>query len=266
MNMFWREIKAYSKFTIIWSCAISAMIIILSLFFPSFYDNAAVVTKVLQSYPESVRNLIGLSPDSLSSFLGFYTFVLNIIVELGVIQAMILGASIIFKEVNEKTADFLFTKPVTRNQIMSSKLCASCVSLVMTTVICFSASSMMASFMSPEAVNMKLLFMLSITLFFVQMIFISIGVLIAVVFPRMKSVTAIAIGTLLLSEIMFSIFKPIVGENAVRYIIPLKYFNSEYITNNASYEATFVILTIILVASCIVASYAIYEKKDVHAA
>ncbi len=266
MNMFFREVKAYSKFTMIWSCSISIWIILLSLFYPSFSDNSAVIVKALESYPEAVSNLIGLSRESLSSYLGFYTFVLNGVIELGAIQAMIIGGSMLLKEISGKTVDFLLSKPVTRKQIMTAKLCAAGTSLAITTLICFFVSSVMASIISSEATNMKILFMICITVLFVQLIFMSFGLLITVVFSKMKSMTALAIGSLLLNEIVFNIFKPIIGDNAVRYLIPLKYFSSEYILNNASYEMSFVIITIILIAIGVTASYIIYEKKDVHAA
>lgn len=266
MNIFWREINAFSKLTTIWTFALSTWIIILSLFFPAFYDNAAVITKALESYPEAIRNLLGLSPDSLSSFLGFYTFVFNGVVELGVMQAVILGASVIFKEVSEKTADFLFTRPVTRRQIITSKLSACCISLLITTIVCFLISSLMAVSMSPNTVNFKLLFMVSITLFFIQQLFMIIGTLLAVVFVKMKSAAALAIGALLINQILFNIFKPILGDKAVRYIIPIKYFNSEYIIKNASYEVSFIVITLLLIIAGFALSLAIYEKKDVHVA
>jgi ABC-2 type transport system permease protein len=266
MNMLFHEIKENSKFTMIWSCAISAWVILISLFYPTFSDNAAVIAKALASYPEAVRNLIGLSQDSLSSYFGFYTFVFNGVIEVGIIQAIILGASILFKEVSGKTADFLFSKPVTRKQIMTAKLCSAGVSLAITTLICFLVSSIIASTISSEDINLKVLFMVCITLLFVQLIFMSFGILISAVFPKIKSAAAIAIGALLLSEIIYSIFKPIIGENAVRYLIPIKYFKSEYIIKNASYEATFVLITIILIVVSVAANYVVYYKKDVHAA
>lgn len=265
MNIFWREIKAFGKFTAIWTVAISAWIIILSLFFPAFYDNAAVITKALESYPEAVRNLIGLSQDSLSSFLGFYTFVFSGVVELGIIQAVILGASAIFKEVSGKTADFLFTRPATRRQIITSKLSASCISLLITTLVCFLVSGLMAALVSQDAINFKLLFMVSITLLFIQLLFMVIGTLSAVIFVKMKSAVALAIGALLVNQILFNIFKPVLGEG-VRYIIPIKYFDSEYIIKNASYEVSFIVITLLLIMVGVVLSLSIYEKKDVNAA
>ena len=72
--------------------------------------------KYLKDYPEPVRKALGLSVDSISSILGFYSYIFLYITLCGAIQAMNLGTSIISKEVSEKTADFLLTKPVTRHR------------------------------------------------------------------------------------------------------------------------------------------------------
>lgn len=266
MNLFLFEVKSAGKSTIAWSCMLCAWIILLSSFFPGFSNNAAGITKILEGYPEAVRNPIGLSADSFKDFLSFYTFAFKGIIELGAVQAMILGASIIFKEVRGKTADFLFTKPITRRQIMTSKLLAAGACLTVTNIIYMIVASIMASLVAPEPVNMKIFLMISITLLFIQLIFMSFGILIAVLFPRMKSAMAISIGILFFFMIIYDTFKPLVGEYAIRYAIPFEYFSREYIIQNASYEAPFVIFTIIMIAAGLAASYFLYAKKDVPAA
>ncbi|CAH1192198.1 ABC transporter permease subunit [Paenibacillus sp. JJ-223] len=264
--MFARELKANTRFTILWTFALSAWIVLISLFYPAFSENAAIIEKALESYPEAVRSLLGLSQDSLSSYMGFYTFVFNGVVELGAVQAMILGATVLFKERSGKTADFLFTKPVSRKQIMTSKLGAATLCLTFTTFVCFAVTIMTAIIISGDAVNMIIFFMIDMSLWFVQLIFMSLGLLIAVVFPNMKSATGIAVGSLLLSVIVYNALKPVMGGYNVRYLIPFHYFDSEWIVRYGSYEAPFVLTAILLIAASVAAGYAVYDKKDIHAA
>lgn len=263
--MFARELKANTRFTILWTFALSAWIVLISLFYPAFSENAAIIEKALESYPEAVRSLLGLSQDSLSSYMGFYTFIFNGVVELGAVQAMILGATVLFKERSGKTADFLFTKPVSRKQIMTSKLGAATVCMTFTTFVCFAVTIMTAFIISGE-VNMIIFFMIDMALWFVQLIFMSLGLLIAVVFPNMKSATGIAVGSLLLSVIVYNVLKPVMGGYNVRYLIPFHYFDSEWIVRYGSYEAPFVLTAILLIAASVAAGYAVYDKKDIHAA
>jgi ABC-2 type transport system permease protein len=207
-----------------WSLVLCAWIILLFGFYPTFIHFAPTIDRVLTGYPEAVKDLIGLSNVNVTNLLGFYTFAFQGVLELGAVQAMILGASIIFKEVSRKTAEFLFTRPVSRQQIMTAKLFAAGVSLAITNIIYFIVAGISASLVS-AAVNLKIFFMISITLFFVQLIFMSLGVLIAVIFPRIKSATAIAIGTLFLIFLAYDTLKPIVGGYAIRYLIPFEYLH-----------------------------------------
>lgn len=266
MSLFIRELKANNRFTLLWGCAMSAWIILLSLFYPAFSQNAQVIAKAINNYPEAVRELLGLSQNSLSSYLGFYTFVFNGVLELGVIQAVILGSSIIFKEVSGKTADFLFAKPITRNQVMTSKLSAAGISLAITTLICTVISTTMSIMMSSAPVNIAKLLLIIFSLFFIQLIFMTFGVLIATIFVQMKSGIAVSLAALLASQIIYDIFKPIMGGYSVRYLVPIKYFSTDYLIQHVAYEIPFVMMTLILIAINIFLSYKFYQKKDIHAA
>ncbi len=89
----------------------------------------------------------------------------------GSIQAMNLGTSMLSKEVRDKTADFLLTKPVSRSEIMTAKLLAALTSLVITNGMYLIISSIMASAVTSEAYSVKTFLMISITLFFIQLMF-----------------------------------------------------------------------------------------------
>ena len=132
MNMFLHELKAYRKSAIIWTTALVALVVLFLSMFPSFSREAEEFKKLLEGYPEALRRALGLAVENIGSILGFYSYVFLYISLVGAIQAMNLGMSIVSKEVRDKTADFLLTKPVTRTKIMTSKLLAAVASLVIT--------------------------------------------------------------------------------------------------------------------------------------
>lgn len=264
MNMFLHELRAYRKSTIIWTITLVAIVIMFLSMFSAFTSNAAEAKKLLEGYPLAVRNAIGLSLDSITTLLGFYSFTFLYITLAGAIQAMNLGTSIVSKEVREKTADFLLTKPVSRMQIMTAKLLAALSSLVITNVIYLVVSSMMASATSSQTFSMKIFIMISATLFFIQIAFLALGVIVSVVLTKIKSVLPISLGTVF-AFFFISMFGSAIGDNNLRYITPFKYFDSSYIIKNASYETSFIILEVVLIIIAIVASYIIYSKKDIDA-
>ncbi|MEX2104321.1 MAG: ABC transporter permease subunit [Bacilli bacterium] len=150
---------------------------------------------MMEGFPEPVRKALGLQINSMGSILGFYSYAFVYITLCGAIQGMIIGVTIISKEVREKTADFLLTKPVTRTKIVTSKLLAAVVSLVITNVVYIAVASIVASQVKTEDYSATIFFMISITLFFIQLIFLAMGILISVVFPNIKSVLAVSLGT-----------------------------------------------------------------------
>lgn len=264
MNMFLHELKAYRKSTILWTCSLAALIILFLSIFPAFTKDIAVAKKLLEGFPEEVRRALGLSLDNFSSALGFYSFIFPYVTLCGSIQAMNYGTSIVSKEVREKTADFLLTKPVSRVKIMTSKLLAVLISLVITNAVYLIIASIMAAVVTSEAYSIKIFFMISITLFFIQLIFMSLGVIISVAAHKIKSVLSISLGTVF-SFFIINMFESIIGDRALQYLTPYKYFDSAYIIKNASYDASFVITAIVFVITAIGVSYLVYSKKDIHA-
>jgi ABC-2 type transport system permease protein len=264
MNIFIHEWKAYRKSTVIWSLSLILIVVLFMSFYPSFSKDAADFTKIMEGYPEAIRNALGVNLGSFFTILGFYCFPLTFITLCGAIQAMNLGTSIVSKEVLEKTADFLLTKPVTRTAIVTSKLLAAFSSIVTTNILYFAAASLMVFQVKTENFSFKLFIMLSLTIFFVQLIFLALGFMMSVSIPKIKSVLTISLGTVFAFYFLGMLSGSAASEEVKRYISPFKYFDTAYIMKNSSYEASFLIVGAVIIIVAIIASYFIYAKKDIH--
>ncbi|ODA39499.1 ABC transporter permease subunit [Desulfosporosinus sp. BG] len=264
MNMFLHELKAYRKSTIIWTLALMALAILFLSMFPSFSREAEDFKKLLEGYPETIRRALGLSVENIGSILGFYSYIFLYISLVGAIQAMNLGTSIVSKEVRDKTADFLLTKPVTRSEIMTAKLLAALTSLVITNAVYLATAITMASLVETKEFNTKIFVLLSLTLLFLQLIFLALGTIISVLIPKIKAVLPTSLGSVFAFFIIGALAST-TGDDALRYISPFKYFDFAYIVQNSRYESSFVIVAIAFIAVAITASYFIYSKRDIHA-
>jgi ABC-2 type transport system permease protein len=217
----------------------------------------------MEGYPEAIRNALGFSLGSFFTILGFYCFPLSFITLCGAIQGMNLGTSIVSKEVREKTADFLLTKPVTRTTVLTAKLMAAFISIILTNIIYLAVTITMAYQVKTEDFSLKILIMLSLTMFFIQLIFLAIGVIVSVIVPRIKSVLTVSLTTVF-AFYFLGMFSSTTGEEAKRYISPFKYFDTAYIIKQASFESTFLIVGAVIIILAITASYFVYAKKDIH--
>lgn len=264
MNIFLHELKAYRKSTVLWAVSLILVVIIFFSLFPSFSRDVDQIRNLMEGFPEAIRIGMGITLDSFANVLGYYSFPFTFVLLIGAIQAMTFGTSIISKEVREKTADFLLTKPITRRQILTSKLLAITTSLIITNIIYIISANITVSFVKNEEYSLKIFFMISITLLFVQLIFMSLGFIISVILPKIKSVLAISLAVVF-TFYFISFLSSKAGDDMIRYITPFKYFDPAYIIENSSYEIQFVITAVVFIVGSITASYIIYCKKDIHA-
>jgi ABC-2 type transport system permease protein len=260
MNILLHELRAYRKSTIIWMISLVGVAALFMSFFPSFTKDTEEFTKLLEGYPVELREAFGIDLDNFFSILGFYCYGLSFVTLCGAIQAMNLGTSIVSKEVREKTADFLLTKPVTRNAVLTNKLLAALISIILTNIVYIVAATLLANQVATEDFSVKIFILLSLTVFFVQLLFLAIGIIISVIVPRIKSVLTVSLAVVFAFYFlgMFS------ADEAKRYLSPFKYFDTAYIMGNSSYETSFLIIGAIIIILAIAASYYIYGKKDIH--
>jgi ABC-2 type transport system permease protein len=263
MNIFLHELKAYRKSVIIWAFSMSALAVLYIFLFKGIGGDIEAFRVFLKNMPDVMKKAFNIYVDSISKLEGFYSFVFSFVILCGAIQAMNIGTAIVSKELREKTADFLMTKPVSREKILTSKLLAAFSTLAITNIIYLVLTVSVAEIVVGNF-SLKLFLMLSFTLFFVQLMFMALGIIISVIAGKIKSVISISLSTVFGFYIIGTLGS-VFGEEAVRYISPFRYFDMAYIIKNAAYETSFVIVAATFVIAAIAGSYWVYVKKDVHA-
>ena len=178
---------------------------------------------------------------------------------------MNLGVSILSKEFRERTADFLLVKPVSRAIIVSAKLLAAFTTIIATNIVFVQQLPLIANIVKNTDYSDKLFFMINLTLFFVQLIFLAIGVFISVFFNKIKNVLPISLGLVFGFYMTGALLATGKDAEALRFISPFKYFDIYHIIKNSSYETSYLILSAVIIVVSIAVSYLIYCKKDIHA-
>lgn len=263
MNIFLHELKAYRKSIIIWACSMTLLAVVYIFLFKGLGSDIENFKAFLNNMPDIMKKVFNIYIDRISTLEGFYSIVFSFVVLCGSIQAMNLGTAIVSKEVRDRTADFLMTKPVSRIDIMTSKLLAAFSVLVITNII-YLVLTILAAVAVVNAFNLETFFMISLTMFFVQLIFMALGILVSVLAGKIKSVISVSLSTVFGFYILGSLGS-ILGEERVRYLSPFRYFDMAFIIEHTAYEVSFVVIGIVFVIAAIAGSYLVYIKKDVHA-
>ncbi|MFD0590385.1 ABC transporter permease subunit [Paenibacillus sp. GCM10027627] len=263
MNMYWHELRMYRGTMIGWTVALAGMAVMFMSMYPAFAEDAEQVQDMMKSLPEAVIQAVGLQIDGVATLLGFYSYIFLNIALCGAIQAMQLGTSIVSKETREKTADFLLTKPVTRGAVLTSKGLAALTVLAVTNVFYFGVSALMAYSVQRESFSFDTFALINGSLFGLQLMFLAIGFAAALLFPRLKTVLPLSLGSVF-GFFMLSAVSEWTGDGPLRYVTPFQYFERSYIVEHGAYEPAFLIAGAVMVAGCIGFSFVRYLKRDVH--
>lgn len=265
MNIFFRELRAYRISTIIWTISLSLLVITFLSIYPIFIKDVETTKKILENLPPVVAAAIGLSINSLLSIYGFVSFLLTFITVAGSVQAMSLGVGILSKEESGKTADFLLSRPISRTKVITQKLLAITTLIVMTNIIFAVTAFATVAIVSTTDFNIGTFFLLISKLILIQLIFFAVGFLLSVLIPKIKSAIAITLPTVF-SLFFIGTLTEVLHLDALKYISPFKFFDSNYIIANNALDPKFLIIEAVIIIVSITTSYLIYIKKDIRAA
>lgn len=257
--------KSLRKSMIIWTISMLGLAALYLSIYPSMAKDAEDFKKLLEGYPAAIRAMLGINLDYIASLLGFYSMIFSFIILCGAIQAMNLGVSILSKESRERTADFLLVKPVSRTAIVSAKLGAALTTVVITNIIFILVSTIMANLVNTDEFNLKLFFMINLTMLFVQIMFVAIGLVVSVFFKKIKNVLPISLGFVFGFYLIGALLVTDSNDKVERLLSPFKYFDVTYIIQNGKYETLYLIIGAAVVVISVTASYIIYNNKDIHA-
>lgn len=263
MGIYWQELRSYRRSTLIWVLTLCAITLMFLSVYTSLSSQITTFQNIVSQYPKALLTIINFRLEMFYTVFGYLSYIMTFIWIAGAIQAMNLGTSVISKEVSGKTADFLLSKPVSRNKMMAQKFLAVLTLIVFTNITFIAVAVLGAKLFSPSTFNMKLYLLMAATLFFVQLFFLCIGFLLGSVLPRIKNVITVTLPTVFALFIISS-FGAIVDKPEVYYVTPFKYFDSVYIFRYGHYEYKYLAVLGAVVLVSLVVSFVVYNKKDIN--
>jgi ABC-2 type transport system permease protein len=103
----------------------------------------------------------------------------------------------------------------------------------------------------------------SLSLVFIQVFFAALGFLLGSVLPRVKSVIAVTL-PVVFGFYIIGLLDTVVGVNKIKFLTPFKFFDVNAITAGGGYEAATLIYLAVLTAIAVIASFTVYQRKDIH--
>ncbi len=261
--MFLKELKVNYKSLIIWILIASITYGAILYIYPSIIEsmNVEQIDAMMASMPEAFLKTVNMDITSITSAFGWFksegmTFLLLITN----CYACILGANIILKEESDKTYEFLLSKPITRNRVLTTKIMTGIIYISLLIII--SGIFICISLGINESFDKSQFILLIASQFLSAIPSFLFLLLISLFFKKSKKIFGISIGVVFLNY-FFSLISTISTKTEnFKYLSLFTLSNIRNIVVNNTIEIKYVLFAIIFCIISIVLTYIIYNKKE----
>ena len=262
MNVYLREMKSHRWGLVFWSIGMIFMISAGMAKYAAFETAGQSVTQMLSQIPQAVQAVFGMTGFDLNTAGGFYGMLFLYLAVMGAVHASLLGANLISKEERDRTSEFLYTKPVTRGRVLTGKLLAGLTNVVALNLVTLASSLYFVDYFNKGEPITNDVLLLMAGLLLLQVIFLSIGAVVAGYVHKPKAAPSIA------TTIMFVMFllSYVVNMNedldVLKWVTPFKYYDAGVMMSDGALDPVFVALTLVIVAAAIYGTYRFYSGRD----
>jgi len=264
MTVFSFEFKQTIRSTLVWGLGLTLLLVVFLSFYPVYFDEIEIWKPIFESLPEVLLKSLGVHVDTLFTALGFYSFILLYLHLIASIQAIMLGLGIVGKEVRLKMSDFILTKPMTRASILIQKSLAIFAHLGITWIYISILSVVMLMMVEPGELNWQIFWLFDLSTLLLQLMFASLGILIAVLIRKLKSVVGVSMSVVFTLFVM-NLMQAILDEAWLRYLSPFQWFEKTYIFYHQAYEWPMVGMWALVTLGSLAGAYVVFTRKDIHA-
>ncbi len=259
------EFLARINSVLVWSVSAAAFLILVFSIYPGFADEAAMINEIWAKFPPELLAAFGMNKLNMTTVLGFYGFMLIFIQLFLAIQAGNYGFGLVSIEENELTADFLLTKPVSRSQVLLSKLLAALTSMFLTTLVVWAGTLVcMALYAGGREYDSSTLLLMMLSLPIFQIFFLGVGLVVSLLVKRVRSVTPYSLG-LAFGSYVLAAFSGMLGDVKLELITPFKHFDPAYIVEHGALNTPLVLLNLAVTLVALAACYILYIRRDIPA-
>lgn len=264
MNLFLREMKANRKSLIIWCFGILFMIVAGIAKFKAFSGSGQSMSELMSQLPKSLQAIMGMGKLDLSTVTGFYGMLFIYLLLMAAIHALMLGANIFAKEERDKTTEFLMVKPISRTQIVTSKLLAVLVNLVIFNLVTLVLSVSMVKFYIKPGESINDIYLLMVGMFLGQLIFAALGSWLAAVSHKPKRAASMGTAILLVMFILSIAIDLNSKLENLKYITPFKFYDAKTVLIDGALDPVYVTISVVVTVAMICATYVFYRKRDLN--
>ena len=258
------EFKQNFKSFLVWTAIIIGMTTMMLSVFSVFGDTLDNFADVMEMYPEEFTTMFGLGPGGLdmTNLYGWFGVEVYLFVTiLGGTYAAILGSSILSKEEDDKTIEFLLSRPISRSKILLGKAIAALINIIILNTTYGICILILFTLLGELDVTTWLLLIVGPLL--QQTIFVSISLMISTFITKARQVMSISIGLVLGLYALDLISNVSKNFEFIKYISPFEYIDAGMIINDNVIKIEYLLISLGVITISSFITWFIYSKKDI---
>ncbi len=263
MNIFFREIKANFKSLLIW-CGILALLILIAVAKFSAFANDPAMVSMLDAMPQGLLDALNMRSFNLTTLTGFYGVMFIYFGLMGAIAAAIWGSDIISKEERDKTVEFSLVLPVSRSRVITAKALTALVNCILFVLATLAISLIAVQQYDPDQAFYDFLYMEMAAMFFIELIFLAVGLLLGAGMRRYKAAGSTAVAIILVTYFLSILSKMQEKLDFLKVLTPFRYFDATEFYHTGRFEPGYLILSAGIVVVCVAAAYLVYNRRDLY--
>lgn len=256
-----REFKLNLKSLIIWTSILLSILVMVFLVYPAMKIDQASMDKLLKSFPPAMLKVFNMDVVSITSVSGWFSTEGYMMVTLiGGCYASLLGANILLKEESDKTIEFLYSKPISRNRIIGAKIMVGLLYILIFNIM-IGLTTYLSFSLANDLILDRWLYMTILPLF-MQYLFFFVSLFISTYYNKTKKMMGISLGLVLGTYFLQTLSMMSNKIEFLKYFSPYEYFSSRYIILNGHLNYGYLVLAIVIVLVAIAGTYYNYNKKE----
>ena len=260
-----KELKRNKTILFIWMGVIAFFTIFVMSFYPSIAKMGDQLKALIDSFPPGMTKAFGMDMASWTDILSYYStyYGMHIMIFMTIFSAT-LAAGILSKEEREGTADFLLTRPISRIEVVGSKVIAfSILFFLLFFMQIFLAWGGMKIFATQEY-DVRIFTIMHFYGFILNIFFAGLGIFISLFPKRSKSITGAIVGVVIGSFIINALSRISADTEWIAWISPFHYADFQVTAYDYNVDLWRVSVLGGLGILFFILTFLRYRKKDIY--
>lgn len=257
--MILRELTTRLKSILVWALGFIFMILGGMTKYDAFgTGSGGDLNQFIQSMPRVMRVLYGMDGIDISTFEGYFGLLLLYVLIMTAVHGAFLGTSLIHLEFKERTADFLFVKPVTRDNILLRKLAGGLIVILILQGVIAAASYSVFQGAGKLALLPKTMLATLLT----HLFFFALGFCLTILMPKSRQGQQVSLIVVLLSYLSITLSQ-LYNQEWILNFNPLGWYNKHLYTALAGTLNLAAAIMACLIALLVGGGLLLFRHKDI---